>query len=173
MRRALRVLISTGTAWVGIALMLTGLLGGCKDDDHDDDVDAGFVTSLAPLEGGKASSTFKVTSLNVGLRLTVENPSSHTKHIYWPTEQRYDFTVHGGGGLVWNWANGRTFQDNEGMTTVFPHQTLTYNQSWDMRNNAGSIVSPGTYTVGGTITNSLFLGEDVPEPPAVTITIEP
>lgn len=73
------------------------------------------------------------------------------------------------GTVVWRRLEGEVIPAILRLETLGPGETLTLEETWDQRSNAGETVGPGTYTVRGEL---LTEGEPLVAP-SVSLRIEP
>ena len=111
----------------------------------------------------------------VQFTLTVTNPGpapvTYMRPLG-PSGQRYDFFVRTADGRgVWHWSHGKVFTLALERHTLAPGETLTFNETWDQRDNNGQQVSAGTYTVTGVYVKEdpvesaparFSIGQDIP-----------
>lgn len=89
------------------------------------------------------------------LHLTLTNVATYPVTISFQNGQQYEFTAKNSSGqVVWTWSNGKTFDPAASQIVLDPGASLQFNESWSFKNNSGSSVADGNYTVGGT-----FLGQ--------------
>lgn len=83
----------------------------------------------------------------VGLTLNVRNTSGETLVVPFSSGQKYDFEAWRDNRLVWRWSHGRVFTQALQQVRVRPGETLTYKETWNLRNNDGEKVPPGEYVI--------------------------
>ncbi len=101
------------------------------------------------------SSYSKLSSAPAALTLTVTNIASYAVTIDFQNGQSFDFSAKNSSGTtVWTWSNGKTFDPAPVQLVLAPGESLQFTGSWALKNNSGSSVADGNYTLGGT-----FLGQ--------------
>lgn len=105
---------------------------------------------------------------NVNFTLTVKNTSDRAVTYQTPSGQRFDFEVLKGKEVVWNWAHGRMFTMAIGSVTLQPGQSRVFQAQWDLKNNRGSMVAPGTYQVQAYLS---IMGSQRPAAPPVELVV--
>ena len=90
----------------------------------------------------------------VRLTLRLANPLAEALTLPFSSGQRYDFVVTNEAGVeVWRWSHDRMFTMALGSETLQPGDERVYEAAWDQKPSAaGTTVTPGRYTVVGTIT---------------------
>ncbi len=115
--------------------------------------EAGLVAACSPGQTGFTSLLMAVDTIMApgepfSLTLSVSNCNDHATSRQYASGQIYDFIVRDGSGeLVWNWAHGRGFTLTIMDRTYGDQQTVTYGVVWDLTDNAGAPVPPGTYEI--------------------------
>lgn len=85
---------------------------------------------------------------NVQISLIKTNITNDEITLRYPTSQLIEITItNAAGNTVWQLSDNRQFAQFQRIITIFPGGTQLINESWDLRNNAGTPVLPGTYTV--------------------------
>lgn len=116
----------------------------------------------------KAQPARVPASGKVNFTLTVKNTSSRAVTYQTPSGQRFDFEVLRGSEVVWNWAHGRMFTMAIGSVTLQPGQSRVFQAQWDLKDNRGSTVAPGRYTVRGYLS---IMGSQRPAAPPVELVV--
>lgn len=107
-------------------------------------------------------SSYSKLSSPAALTLTVTNIAPYAVTIDFANGQSFDFSAKNASGTtVWTWSNGKTFDPAPVQVVLAPGESLQYTGSWSFKNNSGSTVADGNYTVGGT-----FLGQAYGSSPA-------
>lgn len=89
------------------------------------------------------------------LHLTVTNVATYPVTIDFQNGQQYEFSARNSSGqVVWTWSTGKTFDSQPSEVVLAPGESLSFTESWTFKNNSGSSVADGYYTVSGT-----FLGQ--------------
>ncbi|WP_257458632.1 BsuPI-related putative proteinase inhibitor [Archangium lipolyticum] len=97
----------------------------------------------------------RLSSSSARLVLTLTNIATYPVTITSPTEQLHDFGARNSSGqTVWTWSHGKTFNQTPAQLVLAPGESLELTGSWSFKNNSGSSVADGYYTVSGT-----FLGQ--------------
>ena len=94
------------------------------------------------------------------MTLIVENKTGRTLNLTFPTAQRYDFIVRTGKHIVWQWGHERMFAQVVGRFFLAPHDSVTYESTWDQRTLEGTEPRLGTYTVQGILKTAPEIGTD-------------
>ncbi len=84
--------------------------------------------------------------------LAVDNPGATPVGATFPSAQIYDIVVYKGESEVWRWSSGRGFATVIVDRSFAPGLTLLGRESWDWRDNAGTLLEPGAYTVVASLT---------------------
>lgn len=106
---------------------------------------------------------------NTTLRLTATNTGDIPYALTFPTSQRYDFIARDANGdVVWTWSHDRAFAQVATRETIYPGETWTYTETWDLHDNDGDALPPAGYTVEGELAS---IGE--PQSNSVSLTVEP
>lgn len=101
------------------------------------------------------ASYSKLSSSPAALSLTVTNVASYPVTIDFQNGQSFDFSARNASGTtVWTWSYGKTFDPAPVQVVLAPGESLQFSGSWNLKNNSGSSVADGYYTVDGT-----FLGQ--------------
>lgn len=101
------------------------------------------------------TSYSKLSSSSAALSLTVTNVASYPVTIDFQNGQSFDFSATSSSGTtVWTWSYGQTFDPAPAQLVLAPGESVQYTGSWTFKNNSGSTVADGYYTVSGT-----FLGQ--------------
>lgn len=104
----------------------------------------------------------------VNFTFTVKNTSDRAVTYQTPSGQRFDFEVLKGKEVVWNWAHGRMFTMAIGSVTLQPGQSRVFQAQWDLKDNRGSTVAPGTYQVQAYLS---IMGSQRPAAPPVELVV--
>lgn len=100
-------------------------------------------------------SSYSKLSSPAALSLTVTNIASYPVTIDFQNGQSFDFSAKNSSGTtVWTWSNGKTFDPAPAQLVLAPGESVQYTGTWSFKNNSGSTVADGYYTLGGT-----FLGQ--------------
>jgi hypothetical protein len=113
--------------------------------------------TLDPLEvtfsTDKTSYSKLATPANLTLKVT--NIGTYPVTIDFANGQSYEFSArNASGSTVWTWSNGKTFDPNPVQVVLAPGEFFSFTAAWSFKNNSGSTVADGNYTLGGT-----FLGQ--------------
>jgi len=88
------------------------------------------------------------------VRLVITVAASETITLHYRTTQRYDIVITDPDGKeVWRWSKDKAFGEVVEEVTLEENETLTFNESWDQRDNNGQPVPPGSYTATATSTH--------------------
>ncbi|MFY0530002.1 BsuPI-related putative proteinase inhibitor [Archangium gephyra] len=103
------------------------------------------------------SSYSKLSSSPAALTLTVTNTASYPVTLDFQNGQSFDFSAKNSSGTtVWTWSNGKTFDPAPVQAVLAPGESLQFTGSWTLKNNSGSSVPDGYYTVDGTFLGQYF-----------------
>jgi len=152
--------------WLMVCGLLIGVLAAACDSDGDDGGPGPTSTGVAsptatgppfPFEGpiGIDLTTYG-TFHNQGepVRLTIAVAVSEPITLYYRTTQRYDIVVADeAGNEVWRWSKDKAFGEVVEQVRLETNGVLTFDESWDQRDNNGKPVAPGNYTVTATSTD--------------------
>jgi len=88
------------------------------------------------------------------VRMTITVAASESITLYYRTTQRYDIVVADEqGSEVWRWSKDKAFGEVLEQVNLGEKETLTFNESWDQKNNDGQPAPTGNYTVTATSTH--------------------
>jgi hypothetical protein len=89
----------------------------------------------------------------VAISMRIENKSAEPLELYLRgREPVYDFLVSTiAGDVVWRRLEGEVAQAILRLELIEAGQVLEFRDSWDQRDNAGQLVSPGAYTIRGIV----------------------
>ena len=91
----------------------------------------------------------------VRMTFRVVNTSGKAVTYNFGTGQRYDFTAASADGTqVWDWAQGKRFNQNLSVVHLAPGKSLTYTALWNGRNLSGRPIAPGTYMLSAHLTSN-------------------
>jgi flagellar hook assembly protein FlgD len=89
-----------------------------------------------------------------GIRLTITIAASEPITLYYRTTQRFEIVISDADGKeVWLWSKDRTFAEVLEQVSLKASETLSFDESWDQKDNDGQAVPTGNYTVTATSTN--------------------
>jgi len=141
-------------------LLIVVLAAACDDGDENDGEPSPTSTAVAsPTTTGPPFSFEGPVGIDLTtygafhnqgepVPLTITVAASETVTLYYRTAQRYDIAVtNEGGEEVWRWSKDRAFGEVLGEETLDENESLTFNDSWDQRDNDGQPVPTGNYTV--------------------------
>ncbi len=101
------------------------------------------------------------------LELALNNPGDHAVKISLGGTGEtqfagsFDFFVTRAGDVqVWNWLHDKSWLTSSQRVTVDGGQQMTFKGGWNRYDNAGQPVSPGTYTIEGTLRGLTEEGTD-------------
>ncbi|MFY9174978.1 MAG: peptidoglycan-binding protein [Peptococcia bacterium] len=84
----------------------------------------------------------------VRISLSKTNITTEEVTLRYRTNQIIEITItNAAGNVVWRLSNNRQFAQAQRVITIFPGGTQVINENWNLVNNAGRPVPPGTYTV--------------------------
>ena len=95
--------------------------------------------------------------------IAVDNPGPGPVALTFPSGQRYDIVVMSGEAEVWRWSADRAFTQVFGEQSFQPGLTLLGRETWELRDNGGASLPPGTYRVVGSVASSPSLNGNVLE----------
>ena len=85
------------------------------------------------------------------VQLTITVAASERITLYYRTTQRYEIVITDSEGKeVWRWSKDKAFGEVLGEETLEENEFLTFNESWDQRDNDGQPVPAANYTVTAT-----------------------
>ena len=91
----------------------------------------------------------------IKITLIVKNKTKQNQTLSFFTGQRYDFEIRQADGKsLWTWAGGRMFTQAEGTVTIAPGKSLTYSETFTPGANEAPTLTPGTYTLLASVSNS-------------------
>jgi hypothetical protein len=105
--------------------------------------DTGLVSQVYFQSGGifTAGAPVKIT-------LVLADCANNDSVLYFPTAQRYHFTINDSNGAeVWSSSDGKSYDQVAGTETLHRGQTATYTETWDQKDRSGSQVLAGQYKV--------------------------
>jgi len=80
--------------------------------------------------------------------LAITIAASEPITLYYRTTQRFDIVVTDTEGKeVWRWSKDKAFGEVLEQVSLEKNQTLSFNESWDQRDNDGQPAPPGDYTI--------------------------
>ena len=89
------------------------------------------------------------------MTLTLLNRGGQPARLLFASSQRYDFLARDdAGNEVWRWSADKLFAQVLGEETLAPGGTLTFEETWNQRDNRGLQVAPGRYVIEGVIVRS-------------------
>jgi hypothetical protein len=153
MRRYLLWLLAGG-------LLMVVLAAACGDGDGGQPGPTATPTGVAsptatgppfPFEGPVGIDLFTFGSFHqqgkpVPFAITIA--ASEPITLYYRTTQRFDIVVTDTEGKeVWRWSKDKAFAEVLEEINLEENQTLTFNESWDQRDNDDQPVPTGNYTV--------------------------
>lgn len=83
----------------------------------------------------------------VSVTFIVENKGQQPVTLRFSSGQRFDIWVRNNAGELWRWSRGRMFTQALGFVTLKPGERQTYKATWNQRNNKGTQVAAGSYSV--------------------------
>ena len=85
---------------------------------------------------------------SVKISLVKTNITNDEITLRYPTAQIVEITVtNANGNVVWRLSDNRQFAQFQRVITIFPGGTQVIDEHWNLLNNAGNQVLPGTYTI--------------------------
>lgn len=105
------------------------------------------------------------------ITLTVHNRTRATVSYQFPTSQWYDFRVIAGTTVLWAWSHGRMFTQALTTLALAPEQSRTFNFRWDLKDNNGIPVGPGSYMLVATFPMTSAALPNAPESLSVQFSI--
>lgn len=104
----------------------------------------------------------------IKMTLALQNPTRQPEVLKFATGQRYDFVLQKGKGAkaetLWQWSHGMMFTQMVKFLSVKPGDKLTFTQTYPPADAKTKPLTPGDYTIVGTITT---MGQE-PKPTATT-----
>lgn len=101
------------------------------------------------------------------LALTVTNQSGHPVKLDFRSGQTYDLVISREGEEVWRWSYDRFFTQALRSITMEPGESMSFQETWEGRDNAGNTVPPGEYETVGILAT---IPERRAEPLRITVT---
>lgn len=102
--------------------------------------------SLAPL---KAQATLNRMAYAphepVIMRLEVHNPSNSPVRVFFPSSQRFDFSVRKQSHVVWRWSHGKAFLTVVQSVDIQPGSKLEYSATWNQQSIDGTAIGIGVF----------------------------
>jgi hypothetical protein len=88
------------------------------------------------------------------IRFTILVAASEPITLYYRTTQRYDIVIADSeGNEVWRWSKDKAFGEVLEQVDLEEDEILTFDETWDQRDNDGQPVPPGDYRVTATSTH--------------------
>jgi len=115
--------------------------------------------TVDPLEVTFATDKSSYSKLGsaANLSLTVTNIATYAVTIDFANGQSYDFSArNASGATVWTWSNGKSFDPNPVQVVLAPGESLTFTGTWSFKNDSGSTVADGNYTLSGTFVGQYY-----------------
>ena len=109
----------------------------------------GLVTSTGQYQSLQITLTTRGVSRSgetVPITFKVENIGTGSVFVTFG-EPEADAQVKQGDALIWQWSFGKQFPSILNALPIAPGQSKTYSLDWNQKDNEGSQVSPGSYTV--------------------------
>ena len=148
---------------VVVGLLLVALAAACDDGDEGEPSPTASPTGAAsptatgppfPFEGpvGIDLTTYGVFHRPGGpVSLTITVAASEPITLYYRTAQRYDIVITDQEGAeVWRWSKDKGFGQVLEEVSLEENELLTFNESWDQRDNDGQPAPTANYTVTAT-----------------------
>jgi hypothetical protein len=86
--------------------------------------------------------------------LTITIAASEPITLYYRTTQRYEIVISDAEGKeAWRWSKDKTFAEVMEQVSLKASETLSFDEAWGQRDNAGQPVPTGNYTVTATSTH--------------------
>ena len=86
----------------------------------------------------------------ITITLKVTNCGDNEANLFFPTTQRYDFSVQNEAGeTVWSSSDGVTYEQVLGEEELQPGDSLEYEERWNQEDKNGQQTPPGRYRVLG------------------------
>lgn len=102
-------------------------------------------------------SSYSKLGSPASLTLTVTNIATYPVTIDFANGQSYEFNARNSSGTtVWTWSNGKTFDPNPVQVVLAPGESFSFTESWSFKNNSGSSVADGYYTLSGTFVGQYY-----------------
>lgn len=113
----------------------------------------GTTKPTAPQGEIKAVLTADKTSYSTGepieLQLVVTNNTSQPAIFRNGNSQRFEFVARAGRKEVWHWSRSRAFAMMVSQWDIQPGKSITYQATWDQKNDSDRQVPAGEYTLEG------------------------
>ncbi len=94
-----------------------------------------------------------IGSTDIRVELSIKNKGQKPVVVQFVGPTRYELSVYANGEKVWSLSQVTGSRGIEAFT-LHPEQTRTYSVNWNLKNEAGQTLEPGTYRV-----NANFYGE--------------
>jgi|GEM_PF-1601473 len=132
------------TAW-GLIVILAPTLSGCAFLKASLEREPLYLSlSVRPW----MQESDKITSYLISL--WGRNLSDRPITLVFGNRPVHDIVVTNDDGTeVWRWSHGKVFSQVPKAKTINPHEQFEFATTWDLRNNEGQLVPPGTYWVRG------------------------
>jgi hypothetical protein len=105
--------------------------------------DAGLVSQVYFNAGGRFAA-----GTPVEITLVLADCAKNDSVLYFPTAQRYHFTVADSNGVeLWSSSDGKSYDQTVGTETLHRGRTATYTETWDQKDRSGNQVPAGQYKV--------------------------
>lgn len=133
--------------------------------------------SPSPPAGGKGGAAVFSLSVEpnpaspggrVSLTMTLRNTSDAAITYDRPSSQRFEIAAGRDGKTVWKWSSGRFFTAAIESFSVPAGETLTYHAEWDLTDDGGRGVAPGTYELKAWLKT---MGSQSPEAKPVVLVV--
>ena len=147
-------------------LLIAVLAAACGDgDDGEPGPTSGPTGAASPTASGppfpfEGPVGIDLTTYGVFHRqgervpLTIIVAASEPITLYYRTTQRYEIVITDAAGKeVWRWSRDKGFGQVLEQVSLEANQTLSFDESWDQRDDDGQPVPPANYTVTATSTH--------------------
>jgi len=151
--------------WLMVCGLLVAVLAAACDDGDDGgpgSTSTGVASPTAtvlpfPFEGpvGIDLTTYGVFhSQGEPVPLIITIAASEPITLYYRDTQRYEIVISDAEDKeVWRWSKDKAFGEVLEQVSLVASQTLSFDESWDQRDNDGQPVPTGNYTVTATSTH--------------------
>ncbi len=130
-----------------LPLFILILVQGCSDNGNG----TVFETTFNLRNASGQDLTRFANGEPITFVLSVTNLTDTSQRITLPSSQQYDFLVLQGhrGPILWQWSHGKGFLTVITELQFAPHETKTFSEIWDQKNNNGDPVGPGNLEAEG------------------------
>ncbi|MCC6484357.1 MAG: hypothetical protein IT209_05860 [Armatimonadetes bacterium] len=104
----------------------------------------------------------------VSFAMTLRNTGAEAVTCHRSSSQRFEIVAEREGRAVWKWSSGRFFTAAIETFTVRPGENVTYRAEWDLTDEEGRAVKPGTYQIRAWLKT---MGKELPQAEDVSLAV--